>query len=444
MKVLTFDRLNTHKIILLISSFIFLIIGVRSAVNNSNDLAPPYGGAACLVRGCNPYDASQWIGEYLHRDGPPTRVPPWNREISVSPPSTLLVISPLVALTFPVASIIWAILNGIIFIIAIWMITGICSEKNRWMTTALGSIFLLTSGALLGTGNPAFFSIPLLVIGCVLLLQEKHCLLASVLWMLGLAVKPQIGGLVVLYFLICGNKRRYASIAMGGSICILMIASSILWARPQSHNWLYQLRETQSVSANPGQCNDPRPENESAIGDVHIQTVTSIFLSSSKAFNGAAYGIVAGLILLALAAAIKADLCSSNNLFLLAFIATISLLPIYHRHYDTRLLILTIPAVVALVNKQKILAGAVVAATILSIICVQCRLQEVLHERGLFETISKSKLLFLLLLRQQNLAVLLLCCLYLVSLFVAVESSKKSKCEPEMSIAMRTGKGEIS
>lgn len=441
--MLTFDRLDTQKIILLISSFAFLIIGVRSAVNNSNDLAPPYGGAACLVQGCNPYEPSQWIGEYLHRDGPPTRVPPWNREISVYPPSTLLVISPLIAFTFPVASIIWAILNGIIFIIAIWMITGTCSEKNRWLATALGSIFLLTSGALLGTGNPAFFSIPLLVIGCVLLLQEKHCLLASMLWMLGLAVKPQIGGLVVLYFLICGSKRRYASIAIGGSICILMIASGTLWARPQSHNWINQLRETQAVSASPGQCNDPRPGNKSAIGDVHIQTVTSIFLSSSKAFNGAAYGIVLGLVLLALVGVIKANLWSSNNILVLAFIATISLLPIYHRHYDNRVLILTIPAVVALANKQKVLAGAVVATTTLAIICVQCRLQDALLQRGLFEAISRSKLLFILLLRQQNLAILLLCCLYLISLFVATESSEKSKCDPEMSIAMSKGEGKI-
>jgi hypothetical protein len=172
-----FRKLNVHAFAIGIAALIFLVLGGLRAFYIWNDFVPVYAGARCLLRGCNPYGT----GELVY------------------PPSTLLVLSPLALFQYPAAWLIWFLLNGALFVAAVVLVLSLCPKRHRWLTTTLGAVFLAGSSQLLILAQPAAFAGSLLVIGVYFFLRGRALLVGTVLLMLSLAVKPQLGGLIVLY-----------------------------------------------------------------------------------------------------------------------------------------------------------------------------------------------------------------------------------------------------
>jgi len=410
-------KLDAHSLVVLVSAFIFLIVGAHSAIHSSIDFAPPYGGARCLLHGCNPYEVVQWVGQYLQGGGPAKLVPPWTTATSVYPPSTLLVLSPLGLISFPVARMLWVLLSGSLYVTAVWVTLAICPQTHRWIGTLLGSVFLITSGELLGTGNPVFLAVALVAIGSFLFLRARYIPLATLSLTLSLAVKPQIGGLIVLYLLLRKIHWRSIMLALTGALVLLLLACLILEIHPQSRDWASRLRANQADTLKLGRVNDPRPANAIAIGDANLQTITSIFFVNPTAFNDVAYGVFAVLLSLFIVAILKAGSDGGIDYLALGALSGLSLLAVYHRHYDTRLLLLAIPSISIVFQKRRFLGAVIAATTVLSITCVQCRLLVLVEAHAGLKAILQEKFLFMLLLRQQNLALLLLCCLYVIVIF---------------------------
>jgi hypothetical protein len=234
--------------------------------------------------------------------------------------------------------------------------------------------------------------------------------------MLSLAVKPQIGGLIVLYLLLQRIHWRYALLALAGALALLLSAGLILSQRPRSADWLSTLRANLSATLSPGGSADPRPANQQAIGDINLQALTSIFFTDARRFNPIAYSIFAVLLATWIAAVLRANAGPDIHLLALGALSILSLTPVYHRFYDTRLLLLTIPAVVLIFQKRRRLGAGIAGLTGLAIISVQYRVQDYLLQHAQFESILKNKFLFVLLLRQQNVELLILFCLYLVAI----------------------------
>jgi hypothetical protein len=111
-------------------------------------------------------------------------------------------------------------------------------------------------------------------------------------------------------------------------------------------------------------------------------------------------------------------------------LSVLSLLPIYHRFYDTRLLLLSVPAVVVVSEKRRLLGAAIAIVTAVAVISVQYRVQLFLVGRGEWQNILQHKLLFILLLRQQNLELLLLFGLYLVAILQLKNGDTRSSQQP--------------
>ena len=134
-------------------------------------------------------------------------------------------------------------------------------------------------------GQPAIFAISLVVIGIYLFLRGRFLPLGSLLFMLSLAVKPQIGGLIVLYLVVQRIHWRYAALAMAGALALLLSAGLILQLHPRSADWISTLRANLTATLNTGGSADPRPANPQAIGDTNLQSLTSIFFSDARGFN---------------------------------------------------------------------------------------------------------------------------------------------------------------
>jgi hypothetical protein len=240
--------------------------------------------------------------------------------------------------------------------------------------------------------------------------------------MLSLAVKPQLGGLIVLYFL--GQKiyRRYAAFALAGALVLLLSAGLTLRMHPHSANWTSTLQGNLSSTLSPGGSADPRPANQEAIGDMNLQSLTSIFFADAGKFNYVAY--VVFLVLLAFLIMLTWSHASGEtHVVALAALSILTLMPVYHRFYDTRVLLLSVPAVILIFEKRRFLGAAMAVLTMLSVISVQYRLQIYLIQHADWESILHHKFLFILLLRQQNLELLILFVLYLVAILGIRSSS---------------------
>jgi Glycosyltransferase family 87 len=411
-----FTKPDLHLLVLCISALVLFAVGGARVFHSSNDFVPVYTGARCLLHGCNPYDTSQLEQQFYQAGGRAGELPSWDIDVPVYPPSTFLVLSPLALLPFPAARLLWFLLSGCLLVTAAGLILSVSPPPHRWLATALVSFFLITAGILLVLGQPAVFAISLVVIGSCLFLRGRLLPLGTLLFMLSLALKPQIGGLIVLYFLVQKIHWRYAAVAMTGAGVLLLSASLVLGHHPRSAGWASTLRTNLSATLSPGGSADPRPANQQAIGDTNLQTLTSIFFADAARFNPVAYVLFLGLLAAGVMAVVRADAGKELHFLALGALSILSLMPVYHRFYDTRLLLLSIPAVLIVFQKRRLLGTLIALLTVLADISVQYRVQIYLLQHSQWQDVLTHKFLFILLLRQQNLELLILFCLYLVAI----------------------------
>ena len=277
-----FTKPDLHLLVLCISALILFALAGARVIHASNDFVPVYTGARCLLHGCDPYDTSQLEQQFFQAGGHAVELPSWQIDVPVYPPSTFLVLSPLALLRFPVARLLWFLLNGFLFVISAGLVLSICPPSHRWLATALVSFLVVTAGILLVLAQPAVFAISLVIIGCYLFLRGNLLPLGALLFTLSLAVKPQIGGFIVLYLVAQRIHWRYAAAALAGAAALLLCASLILSHHPHSAGWASTLNANLSATLSPGGSADPRPANQQAIGDVNLQTLTSIFFADAQ------------------------------------------------------------------------------------------------------------------------------------------------------------------
>ena len=424
-----FTKPDLHLLIFCLSALILFAAGGARFIHASNDFVPVYSGARCLLHGCNPYDTTQLEQQFFQSGGHPDELPSWEIDVPVYPPSTFLALSPLALLRFPVARLIWFLLNSCLFISAGWLILCACPRSDRWLATILVSVLLVTSRILLVLGQPAVFAISLLTIGCYLFLRGRLLPLGALLFLFSLAVKPQIGGLIVLYFLAQRIHWRWAAAALAGAGALLLCGSLILERHPRSADWTSTLSANLSATLSPGGSADPRPANQQSIGDVNLQALTSIFFVDARRFNAVAYLIFLVLLGVGIIGILRSRGAPEMHFLALGALSILSLLPVYHRFYDTRLLLLSVPAVLTVFHKRRLLGAVMAVLTVLAIISLQYRVQIFLLQHGEWQRMLRDRFLFILLLRQQNLELLALFCLYLVAIF-SVRFSNAAAIQP--------------
>jgi len=412
-----FTKPDLHLLVVCIASLVLLAVGGARVFHASNDFVLVYAGARCLVHGCEPYAPSQLEPEFFQAGGQPSDLPSWQIDVPVYPPSTFLALAPIALLRFPVARLVWFLLNGCLFAIAAGLILSICPPPHRWLATIMVSFFVLTAGILLVLGQPAVFAISLVVIGSCLFLRGRFVPLGAFLLLLSLAVKPQIGGFIVLYFLAQRIYWRYAAVVLAGAALLLLCASLILGHHPRSAGWASTLRANLSATLSPGGSADPRPANPQAIGDENLQALTSIFISNAGQFNAAAYAIFLALFGAGMLVVLRANRVPELHMVALGALSILTLMPIYHRFYDTRLLLLSVPAVVIVFQRRRVLGTVIAVLTVLTAVSVQYRVQMFLLQQGKWQSVLANKFLFVLLLRHQNLLMLILFLLYLAAIF---------------------------
>jgi len=389
------------------------------------DFIAPYSGARCLLAGCDPYDPADLQPQYVAARGDLRALDArhsWNTLLPVYPPSTFLLIAPFTAMDYPAAQWAWLYLGAALFCVALGLLAELVPAGMRWAFFLLAGIAITNANQdfLFGPGNPSIYALAFTMLAAWAFFRPQKLAGLGVLSLaLGLAMKPHMA-IALWMFLLLRKRLRWQSLAAAAIAVALLLGAAARLQQTTGHQWAVKFQQAVAGGIQPGGTNEPSPANPSAMHILNVQSIVSLWLPQPRAYNRWSFLLVgaAGLCwLVALLHIGLRQLNSTDPLLAMAGLLCLSLLPIYHRDYDGRLLLLTVPPMVLLLRNHRWMAVTLMAVSVPVLFS-----QTTLHAMHYLQVTHHAPLgpwgtLFYL--RQQPLALLLLAFLWPVALVVA-------------------------
>jgi len=331
----------------------------RAASGIIVDFKVVYLGARCLLQKHDPYNESQLIDVYLAEGGKRPSSPAELYKVrqvvamQVYFPTAFIYVAPFALLPWEVAHMVWSGFTVVTFTFAGFLIWTLVQDLAPSASFYLLCFLLANCGILFAGGNPAGLAIGLCVIAVWCFLKDKHAYVGVFCFAVSLALKPHDTAFVWLYFFLAGGLLRKRALQTLGTT-IAMAIPAILWISYVSPHWIRELFGNLSATSVRGGITDPGPRGMSASGGgmiIDLQTVISVFRDDPRLYNLVAYLIFGSLLLVWAIVTLRTRSTPSKHYFALAAIAALSMLPVYHRPNDAKLLLLTLPACATLLKE---------------------------------------------------------------------------------------------
>jgi uncharacterized membrane protein (UPF0136 family) len=342
-------------LLLLLSSGIFIVWGssvTRSTPAALADFKAVYYGARCIMEHSDPYKESEFLHVYRAEGGNfPSDLnilQSFNRAVPVciNLPTSLFLIAPFAMLPWGAAYVLWMIFTIGSLMLAAYLMWNLGANHAPVLSGCLIGFLLTNSITLLSGGNTAGIVVSLCVVAVWCFLKERFVLAGVFCMAVSLAIKPHDGGLVWLFFLLAGGVYRKHALQIFALTVALGLAS-ILWVSHVAPHWMQELQCNLSAISAHGDLNDPGPGSANFRRlnmVVDLQSVISIFRDDPRIYNPASYLICGALLLAGAVRTLRSRFSQRSAWLALAAIAALSILPVYHRVYDSKLLILAVPA----------------------------------------------------------------------------------------------------
>ena len=418
------------------------------------DFGEIYYGAKCALLHKDPYNSGTVLQEFkaeggrFPKDPYAARVAPIVTSNGVNLPTALVLLAPLAVLPWGVTQTLWAALTAGLLALAACLLWDLGAKAAPVLWIVLAGFILMNCENLLILGNVAGVSVSLCVVAAWCFLRERYALAGVMLLAISLVLKPHDAGLIWLYFLLAGGalrKRALQTLLVTGVLGL----AAVVWIAPVSPHWVRELSRNLDAELVRGGVDDPGPlglGSRNIAQIVDLQAVISVFDDDPHFYNPASYLIAGSLILIWAFAVMKRRFAQGQAPLALAAISAFTLLPVYHRPYDAKLLLLAIPACAMLWPERGprrwvalILTSAGILVT--SDIPIAIVLG-VTHPMSFSASTFAGKMLMLLLLRPAPLVLLAIGCFYLW-IFIrynpaAAESSQQSDAADKSAAAMAT------
>jgi hypothetical protein len=315
------------------------------------DFGVVYYGARCAVQRLDPYDPQNVLQEFKADGGRfPSKTPAdaWAKLIVTAiiyPPTALLLAAPFAELPWRQARTIWLFLISALLVLAAFLMWDLAVEAPV-IAGCMACFILLNCVMLEVSGNPVGVVAPFCVITAWCFLKQRYAALGVVMLAAALLFKPHDAGFVWLYFLLAGGsmrRRALQSLAIAAAVGIC----AAIWIAPIAPHWIGELRANLAALSVHGGPVDPGPMGASSRSFspiLGLQSVFSIFKDDPRFYNPASYVIGGGLILAWAIAAVRKRSSRQEALLALAAVSILTMLPVYHRADDAKLVLLAIPA----------------------------------------------------------------------------------------------------
>jgi hypothetical protein len=330
--------------ILLLGVMIFVAFGWNGSLG---DFKGVYYGAKCLGEHLDPYNPEEVL-KIQPAQGVDPNDPIQRQSVSLSVylPTTFLLVYPITLLGWQLGHFLWTFLTAASVILAGLLAWNLSADRAPLLSGGLIGFMLANGFGLLFLGNTAGVVIGLCVIAIWCFIRERFPIAGVLCLAVSLVIKPHNAGLIWLFFVLAGGTYRKRALQTL-LVCVLISIPAIVWISSVAPHWTQELRSNVALSSSATGRDNPGPSGSSAhrAGTIiDMQTVFSVFRDDPRFYNPAAY-LCCGLFILAWTLITARARLMQNTIWLaLAAIAPLSLLPMYHRTHDAKILLLSVPA----------------------------------------------------------------------------------------------------
>ncbi|MGB9408118.1 MAG: glycosyltransferase family 87 protein [Terracidiphilus sp.] len=338
--------------LLLIGCVVLILLG--AALENGFpspmvDFRGLYYPAKCLIEHHDPYIGSE-VRRIYQAEGVGS---PLDNEKVVQiatsdpyPPTAFALTVPFALLPWGPAHLLWIALTIGSLVLASFLTWSLAEKSAPVLSGVLIGFLLANSELLIITGNMAGIAISLCVVAVWCFLRERFVPAGILCLAISLAIKPHDAGLVWLYFLLVGGVYRKRALQTLLAVVVLGLPV-VLWVWQVSPHWLAEMQSNILAYSARGAINDPGPASSGAHGLgmlVSLQAVIGILWDDPRIYNTVSYLVCAPLLLVWGGVTLRSQPSPKRAWLALAAIASLTMLPVYHRQMDTKLLLLTVPA----------------------------------------------------------------------------------------------------
>lgn len=266
------------------------------------------------------------------------------------PPTIFAVTAPLAALPFAIAQTLWVGCSAASCILSAFLAWDLAAHRAPFLAGALLSFCLVNSMSSVVWGNPAGLAVGLCVIAVWCIFRERFAIIGVLCLAISLALKPNDSGLVWLYLFFASPSCRKRAVQTLAALAIFTFPF-LLWVWKVSPHWLEEMRSNYLVLSARGAISDPGPSAALGRGAsmlTDLRSIFSFFWDDPRFYNLASFTVIAALLIVWIREFRRAELTPTRAWFHVAAIVALSPLASYHRLYDARLIVLTIPALALL------------------------------------------------------------------------------------------------
>jgi len=346
------ERKKFSRTLVVFGAIAFLALSAFAILNGPTplvDFRTAFNSARCLMHGRNPYKPAELIRMDHFEGGERDTDSDSDRFVmshNVYYPTEFIVTVPFALLPFRFAQAFWISSTAGTYILACFLMWSVASQFAAELAGWLLCLLLATSEQIVLYGNPVGLALSLCIIAAWCFFNDRFGKLGVLCLVASLALKPHDAGLIWLYFLLAGGAYRRRALQVLAVLAVLSMGT-IAWVTYVAPDWMRDMQSNWAVFAAQGQAADPGPTaymNHGTALITDLQAVFSVFRDDPHFYNIGSYLIFAPLFLIWVVATLRNRRSAADTLFALAAIAPASMLPLYHRVYDAKLIMLAIPA----------------------------------------------------------------------------------------------------
>lgn len=347
------------RYLMILGTIVFLLIGAAVVAakrsDSVQDFTTAYYRGTCLLQHCDPYSGADMEALYT-KAGEPPFTSAQERLVAtrnIYLPGEFPFLIPIAVLPMDLGRALWILLIAVSFILACFLVWKRGAPYAPLLSAGLVAFCLLNSPTLFYFGNPAGFLVPFTIIAVWCFVENRYVWVGVVCLAVSLILKPHNAACIwILFMLFSAASRRQASRTL--LLVAIVSVPAAAWAFHISPGWVHEFSSNLQVLNGQGGASDPSVPHGTC-GLINLQAVTSLIWQSAGAYNLAAYLICGLMFLFWLLLTLKPG--GPARIWLaLAAIAPLSLLPVYHRQYDAKLLLLVVPACALLWSRGKAVA----------------------------------------------------------------------------------------
>ncbi len=335
---------------LLLGSAAFLAFGFLQSKASFPlmDFKVVYYSAQCLLHHCDPYSQSDVLRLYAQHADISSASATDRLVLSGNPylPSEFSFTFLFGLMPFGPAQLLWLVLIAGGFILGSFAVWDLSSDHAPEIAAILLCFCLANSGSVIYFGNPAGVAVPLCILAVWCFFRERFVNWGILCLAISLVLKPQDAGLIWLFFLLSGGTYRRRALQTLALVVVLSLPAT-LWITHVSPHWIQELGSIERQFFGRGGINNPNGAH-GTLAITSLQPIFSYFWDSPRIYHLLTGVVCAPLLIVWVIVTLTSRPSRAKTYFALASIAVLSLLPVYHRQYDAKIIILTIPALAML------------------------------------------------------------------------------------------------